>query len=261
MAARYVDFETYRGRGYKMLLYADNREHMQVLHRLRKHLDYSQFYCGIWHIQYDDQTGREIVKGQGKKHAHIIIDLLNPVYWRSFCRSLGADPRFCMPVTADINDKGLFVVKAGSNVRRGLVYLTHVAYPEKDQYSVHDIFGAEDMKEKASAAVDAYLSRNLSMSDCAFYISEWISGQKDYITALDFMRWVCATPYFKAVSSPLVRAVWDEHNRQIMRQRERELSEQRQARERLAMVSGGCRSFDLSEFVDPIFDGDGGLIF
>lgn len=265
MASKYVDFETYRGRGYKMLLYADNRDHMRVLHRLQRHKDYSRYYCGIWHIQYkDDDSAAEIVTGAGKKHAHIIVDLDNPVYWRSFVRNLGADPRFCMPICADIDNKGLFVVKAGSNVRRGLVYLTHVAYPEKEQYSVNQIFGAEEMREKASSAVDKYLSRNLSMSDCAFYICEWIDEQKDYISAIQYARWLTSTPYFKASQSAVVRAVLDEHNREVMRQRQKQKDLQSISLRKGWDVSGSvARSLCLDEFpgFDDLLTCDEGVIF
>lgn len=266
MATKYIDYEFYRGRGYKMLLYSDNPQHMRVLHQLRKHPDYSRFYCGCWHIQYDD-LGNEIIVDTGKKHAHIIVRHENPVYWRSFCSSLGADPRFCMPVCCDINNQGKFVVKSGSNVERGLVYMTHIAYPEKEQYSVNQFFGSSEMIDRARAAVDRYLSRNLSMADCAFYIAEWISDYKGILTAIEFMRWVSTTPYFKAVQNPLVRAVWNEHN-------DREYKLMAVERDRLAYmrkqgisVSGTvAKRLDLSEFHDiddfPIDDNDdGGLLF
>lgn len=73
--------EKYRCRGYKLLLYPDNKQHMDVLKRLRRHAEYSKRYVGIWHVQYN-QEGNPILKGEGKKHAHIIVNHENPVYWR-----------------------------------------------------------------------------------------------------------------------------------------------------------------------------------
>ena len=59
--------ENVRTRGYKLLLYADNPQHMRVLSHIRRDPDLRQWFVGCWHIQRDDE-GREIVKGAGKKH-------------------------------------------------------------------------------------------------------------------------------------------------------------------------------------------------
>lgn len=266
--------EKYRCRGYKLLLYPDNKQHMDVLKRLRRHSEYSKRYVGIWHIQHD-QDGNVIEKGEGKKHAHIIVNHENPVYWRAFNSELGfssesdgqkvIDYRFCMPVSVNIDSTGQFVKNGRASVERGLVYLTHADSPDKEQYTCCDLWGAPDMIEQAMKATDAYLMRNLSMSECVFMICEWINDQKKYIHWNEFVLWLCGTPYFKGQSSPIVRQVFDEHNRKWLKIQSAnadaftrsEQFEQMTGTPRFGIVNSGCQVYRFEDFkpIDELQDG------
>ena len=263
MGKNVIEPDKYRCRGYKMLLYPDNKQHMAVLHRLMRHKEYCKRYVGIWHVQYD-KDGHAIVKGEGKKHAHIIVNHLNPVYWRSFNTELGfvdmvdgkpvVDYRFCMPVSVNIDSHGKFVKNGRASVERGLVYLTHADSPDKEQYTYSALWGAQEMIEQTEKVTDAYMMRNISMSECVLMVCDWINDQQRYIRWNEFVMWLCGTPYFKAQSSPIVRQVFDEHNRKWYR-----LEVEKQFSPR-----SGCSVFNLDEFksIDDLPDvDDGGLLF
>lgn len=257
-------------RAYKLLLYPDNVQHMKVLRTLQRHSEYSQKYVGIWHTLHDDD-GNEILQGHGKKHAHLLVNLENPVWWQSFAKNLGfvdgegsVDCRFCMPISVNIDQSGKFVKDGRSSLERGYCYLIHLNTPDKEQYSCTDLWGAESMIEDAQKAVDVYLSRNLSMSVCVYMALDWIRLQKAYVSFTQFTEWLCGTPYFKCQSSPLVRAVLDENNRHYMRLAQKQ-AESFRSREKFEQASGvpqfgvvprstgivcGCNVYQLDEFED-----------
>ena len=103
--------EEIKTRVFKLLLFADNPHHMRILHRVQRL--YADSYVGIWHTLHDDR-GQELITGHGKKHAHVILNLDNPVYWRSICRKLGfvaaegePDYRFCWAMGYRLNHNSI----------------------------------------------------------------------------------------------------------------------------------------------------------
>lgn len=257
MSRKYVKVEEIKTRAYKLLLYPDNMQHMRVLHTLKNHPVYSKYYVGIWHKLQDEKTNEEVMKGHGKKHTHIIVNLPNPVWWSSFCNNLGVQPRFCMPISVEIEEKtGKFYKDGRSSVDRGYVYLIHLNAPDKEEYTVNDLWGAQEMIENAISACDVYLMRNISMSRCVFMALDWIRSQESFISWSAFADWICKTPYFKAQSSPLVRAVLDEHNKSAIRSRAKsdyaDKAAAVAASPEMHQKAGaaGCVVFNLDEFID-----------
>lgn len=257
MGKHIVNPSDIKTRAYKLLLYPDNPDHMRVLRLIKRHTEYSKVYIGIWHTLHDE-AGNEILSGSGKKHAHLIVNHKNPVWWESFCNSIGIETRFCMPISVNMDKSGKFVKDGRSSLERGYCYLIHLNTPDKEQYSCDELWGSEEMKENAVKAVDAYLSRNISMSACVYMALDWIRSQNHYVSYTEFTEWLCGTPYFKCQSSPMVRAVLDEHNRKYMREAQRnaeqfrssEAFEQMTGVPRFGIVGSSCRVYRFDEFQD-----------
>ena len=204
-----IDPSEVRKRGYKLLLYADNSDHMRILSRIRRSPDFKSFYVGCWHIVRDD-NGSEIVHGRDKKHCHVILSFENPRYWSGVLSSLRASEQFCRPI-----DKG--------SIDGGYVYLIHANAPDKEQYTVDALWGAPEKVEAAKAAIIAYQQRHITLSDSLKAIRCWIVEQRGQrITPVRFIDWITKTPYIKAASNPWVRQMIDDHNYLVSQQNEGE---------------------------------------
>lgn len=242
--------ENVRTRGYKLLLYADNPQHMRVLSHIRRDPDLRQWFVGCWHIQRDDE-GCEIIKGAGKKHAHIVLDFPNARYWHNVCRTVGlvssegaADPQFCRAI--GYNEDGSRT-RRKETVRGGYVYLIHANKPEAEQYSVSDLFGAPAKLEDARAAIVAYQMRNVSLSDSLLAIREWVISQYgQIITPAVFVKWVTSTPYVRSASNPWVRQLIDSHNQAIYASRTKDYMSQVSAS--CGRLASGCETVQQDEF-------------
>lgn len=198
-----VDTSEVRKRGYKLLLYADNKQHMRVLSRIRRSEELRKYYCGCWHV-LRDQSGAEIVTGHDKKHCHIILDFPNARYWSSVCKQLDLSEQFCRPI-------GLY--HKSESVERGYVYLCHANAPDKEQYPVSALWGASEKVAAASAAIVAYQMGRVSLAQSLGAIRDWIVSKRGRrITPTMFVDWVVKTPYVKGASNPWVRQMIDSHN-------------------------------------------------
>lgn len=204
--------EQVRAHNYKVLLYADNPDHMRTLALIRsyRHKSGGFEYCGIWHIE-KDENGLELLSGEHKKHAHLLLHFDSAQRWLPLCARFHISERFFRPIGYD---------NSGETLEKGYIYLTHYRYPEKTQFSPHDIFGTWSAREKAIIANLRVAAAGLSMQDCVFAITLWIEKQEGVITQTQLLRWVRTyTPYFKGLQHKLVYRVLDEHNAQVrMRQ-------------------------------------------
>lgn len=235
-----LDPSEVRKRGYKLLLYADNRRHMQVLARIRRQEDFKRSYVGCWHIQYDS-SGSEIVTGKDKKHCHVILSFDNPRYWSGVCRSLGLisdsgepDTQFCRPIGLERD-----------TIEGGMIYLIHANAPDKEQYSVSDLFGAPVMVEAAERAIVGYQLRHISLSESLTAINDWVNSQfGKIITWNHYVQWLVTTPYVRTgASNSLVRELIKAHNHKIATAENREkMSEFAASYEKLQSL------YDLSDF-------------
>lgn len=260
-----IEFESFgKSRAYKLLLFADNKDHMRVLNKLKRL--FSSNYIGIWHIQRDD-NGNEIIEESGKKHAHLMLVFDNPVSWKNLVKRLNADPRFCMPIVLKPSGADEFVYKK-CTIDGGYCYLTHVNTPDKEQYSVEDLWGSPALIDAARIAIVAYLARKSSLSACCVQAIQWIKRQQNIISYAEFTLWLAGTPYFKAGSSPLVRGALLDHNERIrdqlalMKRREFEVTNDAPVTfGSVAAVAGfDVRKFwkhdTFEDFFDPLADDD-----
>ena len=202
--------------GYKVLLFADNRQHMSILRRLSRHPDLSKHYVGAWHLELSDD-GSEIVKGLGKKHCHIIFNFPNARYWSAVCKSLGfvdqsgaPDTQFVRPIGVKVDDQ------PKGTIEGGYVYLVHANKADKDSLPVSSLFGNPEQIAKAEAAIVAYQSKRITLAESLDAIRNWINSQYGQrITANNFVAWVTKTPYVRSAQNPWVREMIYTHNQAV----------------------------------------------
>ena len=182
-----------KSRHFKILLYPDNEKHQWILENIINANDID--YIGILH------KGDE----ESKEHYHLFLSFPNPRKCECVAAEFGffdsdgnPDIQFCRPVTGRLDN--------------GLVYLTHLNSPEKEQYLSSDLFGTKFMLQKYHKAELRYLRSEFDMSDCVLALLDWIDSQHSVIRVSSLLRWACGSPYFKAVSHPMVRMALDEHN-------------------------------------------------
>lgn len=261
MGKKYVDPKKERSRTYKLLLFCDNKQHMAALKRIQRDEEFKNSYVGIWHVKIDEE-GQVITDGSGKKHCHVLLDLKNAFFWSSLCKKLGfvdekgeIDCRFCMPISCEIEkNTGKFIKTGRSNLERGYQYLVHINASDKEQYPLSALWGAEEKLQNAYTAIQNYLAKNISMSSCVFMALTWIEQQSGIISYKDLTTWLCNSPYFKCQSSPLVRAVLDEHNRKFYMKSKREKDDIRKDKIKVSGLEGSF--VDLSDFYsfDEMFE-------
>lgn len=202
-----------RSRAFKMMLYADNKQHMQAFKKIQRDSSFRDFFCAAWHVVQKD--GKEIVQGTDKKHLHLVFDFPNPRYWGALCRSLGVDSQFLqamkykMDGTMEKNPKRY-------TVQGGYIYLLHLAEPDKEHYPLSALFGSPDKVADAKAAILDWQMRHITLSESLRAIREWVISQYgQIITPANFVQWVTGTPYVRTASNPWVRQLIDSHNNAV----------------------------------------------
>ena len=187
-------------RNYRFMLYPDDKSHMLVFKRLCRDPVLKPYWCGIWHTS-------------GKKHCHIVLQLVNGRSWSSLCEDLGCSSRWCRPIGYKESDKGLMVKVKWDNLTYALAYLTHSNSPDKEQYTDDKVFGAPSMIVKASSAACEARSKLYNQADCLKAVRTWIVAHYGrIITPMAFVGWITDTPYMKAINSVWVRNMIDSHN-------------------------------------------------
>lgn len=219
-----------RKRGYKLLLYADNPQHMSVLRKIRRDEDLRKHYVGCWHVRHD-ADGKEIVKGEDKKHAHIILAFDDARWWGAICRTLGfvkpdgePDTQFCRAIGCTGDGKE---TRRKETIEGGYVYLIHANAPDKEQYSEAALFGDPRRIEDAKAAITAYRMRRITLAESLDAIRIWVNEQYGKIISPNmFIQWVVKTPYVRSAQNPWVRQMIQQHNAAIYRVQHADLMQQ-----------------------------------
>ena len=196
MPSKKSDPTAKQSRNFKFLLYPDNPQHMQALDMIK--MMYPN-HIGILHNENPER----------KEHYHVAVALEKPKRLKTIAKEVG--------LLSDLGEPDCqFVRICDGRLSRFLIYLTHLDQPDKEQYSPDRLFGSASMLADYGKAATKFLRNEFDMADCVLACLDWIKGNSDNIvTMTGFARWVCMTPYFKASSSPLVRACIEEHNQRI----------------------------------------------
>lgn len=189
--------EKVQSRNFKLLLYPDNEQHVEVLSKVK---ELFPDHIGILHD----------LNPERKPHYHVGFTVGNaPMELGTICRKLG--------FVNDLREPDMqFVRVLDGRMDTFLVYLTHMDDTSKEQYPSTSLFGSNVMLMQWGRAATRFQRNEFDMSDCIIACLDWIRGRYDQVISItSFTRWICNTPYFKASSSPLVRACIEEHNNRI----------------------------------------------
>ena len=230
----------------RLLLYADNEQHMNLLDRIQN--DSSLFssstqwgYIGIAHSSFDDD-GVEILDGDGKKHYHVYLSFKYPMRIKSLCNRFGFFDGSGSPDDS-------FVRCINGNFENALVYLTHINSPDKEQYSFDDLFGTPDLLRQYSVAELNYQSKHIDKRSALAACMYWINSQRDIISSNDMLQYLLKSPYFSIRNEKWLWEIWNSHNSKIIADRQKAYIDSiRESNLRIAMqkVSNG----DIEEMSD-----------
>lgn len=196
MPSKKSDPTSKQSRNFKFLLYPDNPHHMCVLDTIKMMFP---SYIGILHDANPER----------KEHYHVAVALDVPKMLKTIAKEVG--------FISDLGEPDCqFVRICDGRLSRFLIYLTHLDQPDKEQYSPKLLFGSSYMLTEYGRAATKFMRNEFDMSDCVMACLDWIkTNSENVISMTSFARWICSTPYFKASSSPLVRACIEEHNQRI----------------------------------------------
>lgn len=202
-----VEFDNMKARSryFRLMLYPDNIKHALAIEKIKD--GYAEEYAGIVHRGFEDET---------KEHEHYVLEFVNPRKTESVCQVLGLtndlgepDDQFCRAVLKKQNNPVL------RQINSCLVYLLHLNSPEKEQYTLSDVFGTPAMIERTRRAVLAFLGDGLPMNEAILGCLDYIQHTEGVLKVSTFTRWLCNSENFKARNSWLVRESLLEHNQAI----------------------------------------------
>lgn len=135
----------FKTRNFLLELYPDNEKHQKAFDFVLAS-DWQYVYI-LHHIT--DLEGEEIKQGEGKPHYHMIICFDNPVFASALARKLD--------LLNDLGEADLQFIQPCRSLDDSLLYLTHVKYQDKEQYSQYDIKGSKVLRDKYMAALFRYI--------------------------------------------------------------------------------------------------------
>lgn len=185
------------------MLYPDDKTHMVAFKRIQRTKGLREYYVGCWHTS-------------GKKHCHIVLLLPNTRSWNSLCSQLGLSNRWCRPIGYRQDNSGEWVKDKYDTVKGAFSYLTHSNSPDKEQYSVNDLWGSPSMVSKASQAIYISMAKDITQNEALKAVKTWICSHWDeIITPFMFVSWITDSPYSKVMNNVWVRNMIDAHNQYI----------------------------------------------
>lgn len=196
-------------RNFMLLLYPDNPVHVSAAdliegwHNPKRPID----YISIMHHDYDIE-GEEIKEGEGKPHYHYIVTFQNPAYQSAFAKKLG--------LLTDLGEPDVRFVQPCRNLDQSLLYLTHVQYPDKEQYSPSDLRGSPALISRYNRAFSIYLEKKkVTVREALWAFRDWVRHKKTPISAQDVVEWLVSSPYCRFRNERLFYEMVREHNEEL----------------------------------------------
>lgn len=188
--------EKYRGRVHMLLLYPDNKEHMEAFEKIVKSYDYASILHNRdeWTIE-DEKHNPEHKAGQKKKeHLHVVVRTRNATWNSALCKDIGISEQFC---------------EQARNIDRALQYLLHYNDTDKVQYSIDEVQGSMVAKLRESITRD-----EKSEGEKVIDLIEFIDGLESPISLKAFASYCASNGYwaeFRRSAGIFIR-ILDEHN-------------------------------------------------
>lgn len=177
--------DKFRGRNIGLLLYPDDKSHMQALETIKT--EYEHAY--ILHDKDCDDDG--VLK---KAHYHVIVNFKQARWNTALAKEL------------DIKTNYMQQIKNNDAM---MEYLIHLNDEDKHQYDVSEIKGT--MKQKCIKVIN-----NDGKDECVKVIEliEYIDSNKHYITYRSFAHWCASQGYWDIYmrSASIMNNIIKEHN-------------------------------------------------
>lgn len=167
--AKNIHLEKFRDRKFMLLLYPDNKEHVNALELIKQSYDYA-------YILHDKDT-----KENGdinKPHWHVVITTGNNAIWNtSLADTLGID-----------------VVFTGEKIKkldRALEYLIHFNDSDKFQYNIDEVKG--NLKNRMKLSMN---QTDKTEGEKVIELYDYIDSSKKIIKSKEFGRWCAMNGYW-----------------------------------------------------------------
>lgn len=202
-------------RNFMLLLYPDNPAHVKAADLIEGWNNPKRpiEYLSIMHHDYDIE-GEEIREGEGKPHYHYIVCFKNPVYQSALAKKLG--------LLNDIGEPETQFVQPCRNLDKSLLYLTHVQYPEKEQYSPYDLRGSASLRSRYDKAFMDYMEKKkVTIREALWAFQDWVKHKNCPITSQMIVEFLVTTPYCRFRNERLLYDLVREHNEECYSWRNR----------------------------------------
>jgi len=181
----------YRSRKHALLLYPDDVSHVAAMEKIKT----SYGYLAILHDKDIDATG-----GLKKAHWHVIVNYKNATWNSAVSKDFGIAENYIQQVR---NEEAI------------LEYLIHANEEEKHQYSLDEVFGTKNLKEKLTSLIE---NEQLTEGDKVIELIDFIENADKHITVTSFARY-CAMvgrwDIFRRSGSIFIKMI-DEKNKTVV---------------------------------------------
>lgn len=183
--------EKYRSRVHMILLYPDNKSHVEALEKIKASYD----FAGILHNKDKMEDGTD-----KKDHWHIVVRFSQAKWNTAICKELGIEERF-------IED-----VKKFDNA---LQYLIHYNDNDKAQYTTDEVFGS--LKTKLVESINKV---EKSEGEKVVELIEFIKNYDGRLTITEFAQYCAMNGYWAEFrrSGAIFCKIIDEHNQEYQQQ-------------------------------------------
>lgn len=200
-----------RSRNIALLLYPDNDLHSLIIPKLIQH-DSLLFDSGTnWEIIGIKHCSLGDSDFCTKEHYHICLVFENPMYIRSICH------RFCFFTDDGLpDDKFVRCIKGRKGLENAVLYLTHLTKPEKEQYSVSDLFGSARLRAFYDRSALNWITKNTDKRDIFSEVRLWLSQQQGIVTSFQMVDYLITHCAFSIRNESWLREMWREHNSRLI---------------------------------------------
>ena len=191
--------EKYRSRVHMLLLYPDDKSHMNALDKIKHSYD----HIGILHNKDyftadDEKSNSAHVAGTLKKaHYHVVLRFNNSVWSSAICKELGIEHNYI------------------ENVKRfdnAMQYLIHYNDYDKAQYSIEDCFG-----NLITRLRESIIKVEKSEGEKVLDLIQYIVDKDEYISVTEFASYCASNGYWAEFrrSGAIFCKMIEERNEQI----------------------------------------------
>ena len=195
----------FKTRNFLFELYPDNSKHVAAFDYITggKIVKPHDWVYILHHITDLDEN--LINDGEGKPHYHLVLTFPGPVYASALAKRLG--------LVTDLGEPDYQFIQQIHNLDDSLLYLTHVKYPDKEQYSFYDIKGSQKLLRQYESAYFSWIERKkVTVREALWAFRDWVEHQTGVITAEKVVRWIVKTPYIRFRNEKLFHQMIADHN-------------------------------------------------